>query len=150
MHRIYIEQGNFNFIYQIPKILYSTIISSFINIIIKYLSLSEKVIIELKREKDDIIKKRSKILRCLFIKFILFFILIFIFLLVFWYYLSCFCAVYKNTQIHLIKDTLMSFLLSLLYPFGFNLVSGIFRIPSLKNGNRECIYKIGKALNLIL
>ena len=150
MHRIYIDQGNFNFIYQIPKILYSTIISSFINIIIKYLSLSEKVIIELKREKDDIIKKRSKILRCLFIKFILFFILIFIFLLVFWYYLSCFCAVYKNTQMHLIKDTLMSFLLSLLYPFGFNLVPGIFRIPSLKNGNREFIYKIGKALNFIL
>ena len=42
-----------------------------------------------------------------------------------------FCAIYKNTQLHLIKDTLISFGLSFIYPFGINLLPGLFRIPSL-------------------
>ena len=51
MHKIYLDEGDFNFIYQIPQIIYSTIISSIISIIIKILVLSEKEILELKREK---------------------------------------------------------------------------------------------------
>ena len=83
------------------------------------------------------------------IKLIIFFILIFLFLILFWFYLSCFCGIYKNTQIHLIKDTLISFGLSLLYPLILNLLPGIFRIPSLNNQNKECIYKFSKVIQLI-
>ena len=115
MHKIYEEKGNVNFIYYIPQIIYSTIISSVISFIIKFLSLSEKNIIEIKKTKENKSEKALKILKCLNIKFVLFFILCFIFLFLFWYYLSCFCAVYVNTQIHLIKDTLTSFGLSLIY-----------------------------------
>ncbi len=61
-----------------------------------------------------------------------------------------FCAIYRNTQIHLIKDTLISFGLSLLYPLGIYLIPGFFRIPSLNNtkNKRECLYKFGKILQL--
>ena len=153
MHEIYEESGKFNFIYHIPQILYSTIISSSINIIIKTLSLSEKNILEIKKEKKiiDIKNKIKKVFKCLKIKFTFFFILSFIFLVLFWYYLSCFCAVYKNTQIHLLKDTLLSFCLSLLYPFGLNLIPGFFRIPSLKdvNKNKICLYRISKIIQII-
>ena len=83
LHKIYDDQGNFNFIYQIPNILYSFIITSIINGIIKFLSLTEKNIIEIKKEKDNMFEKSSKLLKCLMIKFILFFILIFLFLLYF-------------------------------------------------------------------
>ena len=123
MHKIYEDQGSFDFIYQIPKIIYSSIISSIINLIIYLLK-----------------------------KFIIFFILLFIFLIIFWYYISCFCAVYKNTQIYLIKDTLTSFSLSLLYPFILNLLPGLFRIPSLKKTkkSKECMYKFSKIMQLIL
>ena len=48
MHKIYIDEGNYNFIYQIPQILYSSIISGIIDAIIKFLSLSQDNIIELK------------------------------------------------------------------------------------------------------
>ena len=44
MHKIYEDKGSFNFIYQIPQIFYSSIISSIINIIVKTLSFSEKII----------------------------------------------------------------------------------------------------------
>ena len=149
MHKIFEDQGKFNFIYQIPQILYSTIISSFINIIIKYLSLTEKKIIEIKNEKNDVVNKSIQLLKSIIIKFIIFFILIFIFLILFWYYLSCFCAVYENTQIHLIKDTIISFGLSLLYPFVLYLLPGIFRIPSLNYKKKEYLYTISTILQLI-
>ena len=59
------------------------------------------------------------------------------------FYISCFCGVYVNTQIHLIKDTIISFLLSLVYPFGIYLIPGIFRISSLraKDKNNQYLYK---------
>jgi hypothetical protein len=149
LHKIYEIQGKYNFIYQIPNILYSTIITSFINIIIKYLSLTEKNILEIKKEKIIVNGKIFKILKYLSIKLIIFFILLFLFLLFFWFYLTCFCGIYTNSQIHLITDTLSSFGLSFLYPFILNLFPGIFRIPSIKSKNRECLFNISKLLQLI-
>ena len=147
MHKIYINEGKYIFIYQLSNILYSTLISSIINIILKNLSLSEMNIIEIKnnKEKEKNINKK----KCLIIKFNLFFILDFLFLILFWYYISCFCAIYKNTQFHLIKDTLISFGLSLLYPVGLCLLPGIFRIPALRASkqDKECLYKISKIMH---
>jgi len=148
LHKIYEDQGNFNFIYQIPNILYSSLITSFINSIIKFLSLTEKNILELKNAKYNIFEKSCKLLKCLIIKFILFFILIFLFLFIFWYYLICFCGIYRNTQIHLIKDTLISFGLSLLYPLLIVLLPGILRISSLRRKKSECMYKISKIIQI--
>ena len=149
LHKIYEDQGQFNFIYQIPNILYSTIITSIINTIIRYLSLTENDILELKKEKNNIKEKSIKLLKNLIIKLIIFFILVFLFLILFWYYLICFCGIYKNAQIHLIKDTLISFGLSLLYPFILYLLPGIFRIPSLNSKKKEYLFKISKIFQII-
>ena len=149
MHKIYEDQGKFNFIYQIPNIFYSAIITSIIHIVIKHFSLTEKNILEIKYEKNNINEKKVGLLKYLVIKFKIFFILLFIFLFLFWYYLSCFCAIYPNTQIYLLKDALISFVFSLLYPFGFNFLPGIFRIPSLKKRNRECLYILSKIIQFI-
>ena len=69
----------------------------------------------------------------------------------FWYYISCFCSVYKNTQLILIKDTLISFGLSMLYPFGLNLLPGMFRIPALRavNKNNKYLYQLSGYVALI-
>ena len=148
LHKIYEDQGNFNFIYQIPQILYSSIITSIISVIIKFLSLTEKNIIEIKKVENNILEKSSKLLKCLVIKFVLFFLLIFLFLFIFWYYLLCFCGVYRNTQIHLIKDTLISFGLSLFYPFLLVLLPGILRIKSLNGQKSECMYIMSKIIQI--
>jgi len=42
MHKINEENGNFNLLFQLPQIFYSSIVSAIINIILKQLSLSEK------------------------------------------------------------------------------------------------------------
>ena len=95
--------------------------------------------------------KTESALICIIKKIIFYFILTFVLLLFFWYYLSCFCAVYKNTQLHLMKDTLISYGLSMLYPFVIYLSPGIFRIPALRaqKGDKETIYKFSKILQLI-
>ena len=82
------------------------------------------------------------------IKFGFFFVISFILLLGFWYYISCFCGVYENTQILLIKDSLISFGLSLIYPFFINLIPGLFRISALKakKGDKDCLYKFSNIL----
>ena len=151
MHKIYIDEGKYNFLYQIPIILYSTLITSIINGILEYLSLSEDDIIEIKNNSKDNCKI-IKIKKCMNIKMTIYFLLNFIFLLVFWYYISCFGVVYKNTQIHALKDTLYSFGMSLLYPFGLCLVPGFFRIPSLREvkQNNECLYKFSHFLENIM
>ena len=150
IHKIYKDEGKYNFIYQIPKILYSTIISSITNFIIKELSLSQNDIIKFKKKFNNQIDEISNnIKKRLKIKFILFSIIGLIFLVFFWYYLSCFCCTFVNSQIPLIKDTLISYGVSMLYPFGLNLLPGIFRIPSLRSNNRKILYYISKIIAFI-
>ena len=153
MHKLYEDKGKYNIIYRIPQILFSTIISAVINVLLKKLSLTEANILSIKEEKDNqkMLEKSKSIKKCLRIKFIIYFALSILFMLFFWYFISCFCAVYKNTQIVLIKDTLVSYALSMAYPFGLNLLPGLFRIPALKaeKGDRGYRYKLGQLVAFI-
>ena len=153
MHKVYESNGEYNFIYQIPQIIYSSIVSVVINKLLKYLSLSEKSILDLKKEKNKklINDNCQKIEKCLKIKLLIYFILGFLLMLFCWYFISTFCAVYSNTQMILIKNSLISFSLSMIYPCGYALLPGIFRIPALraKNQDQECIYKLSEKIELI-
>ena len=153
MHKIYVDRGIYNFVYQLPQILFSSVVSAIINMILKNLSLSEKNIIELKQEKDEnVFQEKSKsISQYLVKKFLIFFILSILLLLFFWYFISCFCGVYVNTQIIFIKNTFTSFALSMVYPFGLNLLPGMFRIPALRDEKKEkkCLYKISGYVAMI-
>ena len=153
MHKIYEDKGVYNIIYQIPQILYSSIVSSIINMLLKSLSLSEKDILKIKQEKDtkNTTIKAKSVEKCIKIKFSIFFIISLLLMLFFWYFISCFCAVYINTQIILFKDTLISFTLSMLYPFGINLIPGYFRIPALKaeKKDKKCLYRFSQFIALL-
>ena len=151
IHTIYKDEGKYNFIYQIPQIIYSSLISGVISFIIKYLSLSEKKILNLKHEKNlELLDQIAvKIFIILKIKFALFFIITFILLSICWYYITCFCGIYFNTQIHFIKDIIISFTLSLIYPFFIYLIPGIFRIFALNAKDKKCIYNFSKVLQII-
>ena len=148
MHKIYEDKGKFDLLYQIPQILYSSLISRFIDTFIRILALSQDNIVELKQlnGEKNLKKIQNKLFRLFKIKFILFFITSLIILILFGYYIICFCGVYINTQIHLIKDSFISFIISLLIPFVLYLIPGIFRIPALRaiKSNRIILYKISQ------
>ena len=141
MHKIYEDKGKFNLLYQIPQILYSTLISKFIDTFIRNFALTQDNIIELKRKiiKKEKIKhkKYEKFFHMLKIKFILFYVSTFISLIFLFYYITCFCGVYVNTQIHLIKDTIISLIISLSIPLVSYMIPGIFRILSLREEKQQ-------------
>ena len=151
MHEIYEEEGSFDIIYQLPQIIYSSLITNSINSIITSLGLCQSDILKIKNcNKNISVNKSKKVLKCIKCKIINFFIITYIFLILFWAYLGCFCTVYKNTQIHLLIEVSSSFATSLITPLFFNLLPGIFRIPSLKNikSNRYILYKFSKILQI--
>ena len=152
MHNIYVSNGTFDIAYQIPKIVYSSLISMVLNTLLKLLALTNDSVLKFKQKKSEFNfkEKGDNLLNQLKIRFVFYFILSFILLLFFWYYISMFGGIYTNTQYYLIKDTLISFALSLIYPFGIYLIPGIFRIHSLvgPKKKRECLYKFSKILQM--
>ena len=86
------------------------------------------------------INMKIKKLKCLKIKFTIFFILNFILLGLFWYYLTCFNAIYQNTQVYLIENTFISFAFSLFYPFIINIIPVLIRMGSIHSSKKDQIY----------
>ena len=153
IHKIYEDEGSYNFGYLLPQILYSFVISHIFTTIIKFAFLSERNIMEIKREivLQNAKEKFEKVKRNIIIKYIIFFVAGILFLIFFWYYLSSFGAVYQNSQIYLIKNTFISLAVGLLYPFIINIIPATLRICSLndKNQNKEKLFKISKYLQFI-
>ena len=154
LHQIYEDKGKFNINYQLPKILFSALISTFIlRSILHFLVLTDKDILTVKSQQtlNMAINMKFQKLKYIKIKFAFFFILNFILLGLFWYYLTCFNAVYKNTQIYLIENTFISFGFSLFYPFIINIFPTMIRMCSIhsSNKNQAYCYKISQIIQLI-
>ena len=156
MHKIYLDYGKYNFIAQIPQILYSTLASEALDVFLRYLALIEKDIYNISKEekkKNKVIAKKVifKILKCMRIKLFFYFVVTFFLIFFFWYFVAAFCSVYKNTQSFLIKDSMISLLLSLLYPFGLYLFPTALRIISLRDKKKRLcfFYKLSDLIPLI-
>jgi len=142
MNKIYLDYGKYSFLAQIPQIIYSSLLSQGIDILIRYLCLTEKDMYKIKvysekKNKEFYKKEIFKTFTYIKFKFTCYFILSFIMMAFFWYLISAFCAVYKNTQIVLLEDILYSFLLNLIYPFGLYLFPAGLRILSLKDKKKR-------------
>ena len=145
MHKIFLNYGKYNFIQQIPQIVYTTIISQLMEIFLCYLSLTDKHVYAIKNSNQTLKgKKTQNILKCIKYKLVSFFIFTFIIFGCYWYIVAVFCAVYENTQIIFLKDCLSSFGLGLLYPFVIYLIPSLFRIISIRFPKQElrCMYKL--------
>ena len=148
IHRIYLDKGDYNYGYFIPKLFLYFLISHILYTSIKYITLSERNILEIKNnKKNSIIINKNK--RCLNIKYICYFSFGVLFLCFSWYYLSSFCAVYKNSQTVLIKNTLICLVISFIYPIIINLIPPIFRRISLNSQDKEALYIISKVIQII-
>ena len=135
MHKMFLDYGKYNFFQQIPQIAYSTLISKFIELFLCYLSLTDKHYYQIKDCKKISKKSMIDIMKCIQIKIGFFFGFTSLMFIFYWYLITCFCAVYQNSQTAFIKDSLLSFLLGNLIPFGIYLVPSFFRIIALKTNN---------------
>ncbi len=126
MSHIYKQGGAFDFIYNLPKTIFSGVCCGVINFLLKFLSLSQKDIDKLNKinnEKDKIkeINKYRKIWYC---KIIIFYILIFLFIELFipflfipflFFLIECTPSLISNLIFKLLFEAFFLFNLILLY-----------------------------------
>ena len=133
MHKIYEVGGKYDVVFFISKITISFFASYYITVIIKLIFLSERNILHIRNQltlsQANYAADKEK--KNLVIKYTIFFIGGLIFLVFFWMLLSSFGAVYQNTQMFIFKNALISFAMSLCYPFFINIFPCLFRMCSL-------------------
>ena len=154
MHQIYEDQGKYNFSYQLPFIICSAIASTVVlRLMLQFLVLTDKDVLQVKLQptKPSAVNMKISKLKCIKIKFIIFFASNFILLGLFWYYLTSFNAVYQNTQVYLIENTFISFAFSLFYPFIINIFPTMLRSCAIHSTNKDqrCLYKASQILQII-
>ena len=140
-------EENWSFVQKLPQLLFVLIANHIIEVYLCFLSMTDSSVYEIKAlsKKPNNGKKIIDIIDCMKAKLIAFFISTFILFLAFWYFISAFCAVYKNTQEIFIRDSSISFVTSLLDPFVIYGLTMMLRRISLSLCCRKkacCLYKL--------
>ena len=134
----------------IANSIYSSLLSSTLLIMLKFICLTHNSVRVLRKFKDLKYARDKSIcvLRCIKIRVTIYYILSFAFLGIFGFYVLCFCAIFENTQKQLVKSTFTSWLISLIYPLIICLITSIFRKLSFKCKNR-ILYAIKQILQFL-
>ena len=135
---IFEEEGKYNPLVLVPLAVYSAMITTvFIKLLVDFLVLTEKQVLRIKNEETEekANDKKKHLLKITIIKLCIFFSINIILLIFFWFYLTCFNAVYPNTQIFLVINTAISFVISNIIPLIYNLIPAFIRNDILTNKN---------------
>ena len=135
---IFEEEGKYNPLVLVPLAVYSAMITTvFIKLLVDFLVLTEKQVLRIKNEKTEekANDEKKRLMKITIIKLCIFFSINIILLIFFWFYLTCFNAVYPNTQIFLVINTAISFVISNIIPLIYNLIPAFIRNDILTNKN---------------
>ena len=99
-HKLFMSGVHYYFSYHIIQILVSAAITLVVEVIVCYLTMTDRHIYEIKAlpKKQINGEKIFNNLKCIRMKLITFYASTFIILLFYWYFVSAFCAVYPNSQ----------------------------------------------------
>ena len=142
MHKLYLSYGKYDFIQQIPQIVYSTIVSQLTEVFLCFLSLTDRPFYQIKNLESSVknMKNINEIYKGINTKLIIFYIFTFVFFVFYWYVIVIFCALYENTQIAYLKDCLFSFLLSILSPFILYLIPSGLRVCAIRDPKIKSVW----------
>ena len=97
MLQIYEDKGKYNISYQMPNIILSALFSNILlRLMLETLILTDRSVLYVKQQyiRQSAEIEKGKILKCVNVKFTIFFILNFILLILFWFYLVSFTGIY--------------------------------------------------------
>ena len=138
----YHNNGVLDLLTGLPKIIYSLIVTLMITNLLRMLSTSKnelkKLIIEKRKYNNYIYLIHLKLIK-LGKKLVIYIILVYIFSLFFLYYVSAFCAVYRNSQKYWFYGCLESFGMDSLVTIGICIFLALLRYISIKK-NIKCFY----------
>ena len=147
MHRKYVNKEDFTFVQKIPQLLFTLIVSHIIEVILCFMGMTDSHLYKIKelsnsqKNGEQVINIIEKMKHRL-IGYFIFTFLLFAFN---WYFISAFCAVYQNTQIIFLRDTVISFLTSMIDPFLIYGITTMLRYISLLSCCKKklgCVYKL--------
>ena len=120
MRRKYTQNQNMTFVEKLPQFIFTLLVAHALEVLLCYLGMTDTHFYEIKELPSKDKKKGEKVMDILSKikkKLVSFFCVTFILFLFFWYFISAFCAVYQNTQIIYLRDSMISFAISLIDPF---------------------------------
>ena len=140
------NDDNYNFVQQLPKIIFSLIATHIIEVVLCFLSMTDTTYYKIKKLSKDKQNDEKIIneIKCMKRKLIGFYVFTFLLFLFYWYFISAFCAVYQNTQKTFILDSFISIVVQFIDPFFIYCFTTLLRYISLTkcaNKNMECLYK---------
>ena len=154
LHVLFIFQGKISISYYIYRIIVITFLSLTIKNILLFFIFTENNVVSLREENEtDKEDKIRRVFTSVSIKCYLFFIFNLFSLLFVWVYLTCFFIIFKNTQIFVLKNTLIGFGFSLIVPFVFGFIPCIIRKFALANReskNRLFTYYLSKIVYILM
>jgi hypothetical protein len=154
LHDLYLLQGKISIFHFINIIIYTTIISTTIKNILLLIIFTESNIISIREDYEyNINEKVRQVLAIIRVKCCLFFVLMILTLSFLWIYLSCFFSIFRNTQIFVLKNTLISFGISSVIPIILGIFPCIMRCFALINREKQDrvgIYHLSKILQIII
>ena len=149
IHKLYLSGVKYDLSQRLLQIILSVIITHVMELILCFLSMTDRYIYEIKalpkeRTSTDsvfIIMKRMRI------RLVAFYVSIFFITIFYWYFISAFCAVYRNTQGIFLIDWVLSFILFIIDPFIVYALIALLRIIALKNILKKkikCLYTLSR------
>ena len=134
IHTYFLKGVKYYFVQQILQIVLAIIITHIIEIILCFLSLTDRYIYQIKalKKPETAGNKIIDILKKMNINLIIFFDSLFFISLFYWYFISVFCAVYKNTQGMFLIDCVISFIFYAIDPFIVYAFVTLVRIIAIK------------------
>ena len=149
MRKIYIYKGNPSAAIHIPNIVLSSLCSFIATVIVRFVCLNEREIHNVLREKRPEERKKlaERARKIAAIKLYIFFALAGLFMLLCWYYVSAFCAVFKNSQKNYLINFIVCFIVLNLWPAVTSFIPTILRRSALKNYN-ENLYKASQWISV--
>ena len=148
IHDIFKEKNNNDIGKFIPYIFTSFIICYILDKLIRFFSLSAENILKVSKETlyNNAKIEAYKVRKILYIKYICFYTFGIVSILMFGYYSATFGAVYQNTQFILIKNVLISYAISLVFPFIIIALPSVLRRYALKDATRQWIFDLSRVL----
>jgi len=164
MHNIRENNGKYNLIYRLPIIAFSELASWIICLLFFELPISTVNLSKFKNNIRELVAKYNnqnknnysilgefniiikKFKKKFMIKRIIIYIFSFIIVSISWYYMSCFFAIFENTQNHLLKDFGSGLLMDLIISLVKSFLYDIYKYILERIDKNKCFYKYLKVL----
>ena len=149
MRALYIYKGNTDAAVHVPNIILSSLCSFIACLIVRYVCLNERDISKITSERNR--ENRSALVEKLRrkdkIKLYVLYGITAVLIILCWYYVSAFCAIFKNSQKNYLINFLICYIVCNLWPCVTSIIPTIMRRKALSDRSK-CLYNASQIVSI--